>query len=189
MRPAVSTERVAPDIIGSRWQKTSASRPDSGAGSRIIHSVSHDARCLTIEPEVTDYPASPDGLADRNTRLEKSPHRYSRRQGRTRRRRAACVRRDRDPVRQAGGRRDRCARRRVGTREEAALRPESTVETVDGIALSGGSALGLDSAGGVQAWLAEQGRGLRIRDALIPIVPGAICFDLLNRGDKCWGRF
>jgi L-aminopeptidase/D-esterase-like protein len=76
-----------------------------------------------------------------------------------------------------------------GTREEAALRPESTVETVDGIALSGGSALGLDSAGGVQAWLAEQGRGFRIRDAVIPIVPGAICFDLLNGGDKRWGRF
>jgi L-aminopeptidase/D-esterase-like protein len=76
-----------------------------------------------------------------------------------------------------------------GTREEAALRPESTVETVDGIALSGGSALGLDSAGGVQAWLAEQGRGFRIRDAVIPIVPGAICFDLLNGGDKSWGRF
>ena len=76
-----------------------------------------------------------------------------------------------------------------GTREEAALRPESTVETVDGFALSGGSALGLDAAGGVQAWLAEQGRGFRIRDAVIPIVPGAICFDLLNGGDKRWGRF
>ena len=76
-----------------------------------------------------------------------------------------------------------------GTREEALLRPESTVETVDGIALSGGSALGLDTAGGVQAWLAEQGRGLKIRDAVIPIVPGAICFDLLNGGDKRWGRF
>lgn len=76
-----------------------------------------------------------------------------------------------------------------GTREEAALRPESTVEAVDGFALSGGSALGLDAAGGVQAWLAEQGRGFRIRDAVIPIVPGAICFDLLNGGDKAWGRF
>src|SRR6185437_7159105 len=43
-----------------------------------------------------------------------------------------------------------------GTREEALLRPESTVEAVDGITLSGGSALGLDAAGGVQAWLAEQ---------------------------------
>jgi L-aminopeptidase/D-esterase-like protein len=41
----------------------------------------------------------------------------------------------------------------------------------------------------VQAWLAEQGRGLRIREAVIPIVPGAICFDLLNGGNKKWGRF
>jgi L-aminopeptidase/D-esterase-like protein len=76
-----------------------------------------------------------------------------------------------------------------GTREEPLLRLESMVETIDAIALSGGSALGLDSAGGVQAWLAEQGRGLKIRDAVIPIVPGAICFDLLNGGDKRWGRF
>jgi len=76
-----------------------------------------------------------------------------------------------------------------GTREEAALRPESTVQAVHAFALSGGSAFGLDAAAGVQAWLAEQGRGFRIREALIPIVPGAICFDLLNGGDKAWGRF
>ena len=72
---------------------------------------------------------------------------------------------------------------------DALLQLASTVEAVDAIALSGGSALGLDAAGGVQAWLAEQGRGLRIRDAVIPIVPGAICFDLLNGGNKAWGRF
>jgi len=76
-----------------------------------------------------------------------------------------------------------------GTREDALLKPESTVEAIDGIALSGGSAFGLDAAGGVQAWLAEQGRGLRVREAIIPIVPGAICFDLLNGGNKAWGRF
>jgi L-aminopeptidase/D-esterase-like protein len=76
-----------------------------------------------------------------------------------------------------------------GTREDALLKPESTVEAIDAIALSGGSALGLDAAGGIQAWLAEQGRGLRIREAVIPIVPGAICFDLLNGGNKAWGRF
>ncbi len=76
-----------------------------------------------------------------------------------------------------------------GTREDGLLKPESTVQEIDAIALSGGSALGLDAAGGVQAWLAEQGRGLRIREAVIPIVPGAICFDLLNGGDKAWGRF
>ena len=76
-----------------------------------------------------------------------------------------------------------------GTREEGLLGLAATVEAVDAIALSGGSALGLDAAGGVQAWLAEQGRGLRIREAVIPIVPGAICFDLLNGGNKAWGRF
>jgi len=76
-----------------------------------------------------------------------------------------------------------------GLRESALLQPEATVEAVDAITLSGGSALGLDAAGGVQAWLAERGRGLRIRQAVIPIVPGAICFDLLNGGDKAWGRF
>ena len=76
-----------------------------------------------------------------------------------------------------------------GTREDAALDLANTIERVDAITLSGGSALGLDSAGGVQAWLAEQGRGFRIREAVIPIVPGAICFDLLNGGNKAWGRF
>jgi L-aminopeptidase/D-esterase-like protein len=76
-----------------------------------------------------------------------------------------------------------------GTREESVLSLEGTVDAIDAITLSGGSALGLDAAGGVQAWLVEQGRGLRIRDAVIPIVPGAICFDLLNGGNKAWGRF
>jgi D-aminopeptidase len=76
-----------------------------------------------------------------------------------------------------------------GTREESVLSLEGTVDAIDAITLSGGSALGLDAAGGVQAWLAERGRGLRIRDAVIPIVPGAICFDLLNGGNKAWGRF
>ena len=76
-----------------------------------------------------------------------------------------------------------------GTREDALLDLANTVERIDAIALSGGSAFGLDAGGGVQAWLAEQGRGHRIREALIPIVPGAILFDLLNGGNKAWGRF
>jgi len=76
-----------------------------------------------------------------------------------------------------------------GTREDALLDLANTVERVDAIALSGGSAFGLEAGGGVQAWLAEQGRGFRIRDAVIPIVPGAIMFDLINGGDKAWGRF
>src|SRR5579864_4300043 len=76
-----------------------------------------------------------------------------------------------------------------GTREGALLDLANTVERIDAIALSGGSAFGLEAGGGVQAWLAEQGRGFNVRGAVVPIVPGAICFDLLNGGDKNWGRF
>jgi D-aminopeptidase len=76
-----------------------------------------------------------------------------------------------------------------GTRETALLDPAQTVEGIDAIVLSGGSAFGLDAASGVQAYMREQGRGFRIRDAVVPIIPGAILFDLLNGGDKDWGRF
>jgi D-aminopeptidase len=76
-----------------------------------------------------------------------------------------------------------------GTRETALLDPAQTVEGIDAIALSGGSAFGLDAASGVQAWLREQNRGFPVRTARVPIVPGAILFDLLNGGDKDWGRF
>ena len=76
-----------------------------------------------------------------------------------------------------------------GTRDGALLDVANTVERIDAIALSGGSAFGLEAGGGVQAWLAEQGRGFVVRDAVIPIVPGAIVFDLLNGGNKKWGRF
>jgi L-aminopeptidase/D-esterase-like protein len=76
-----------------------------------------------------------------------------------------------------------------GTREGSLLDPVATVEQIHGIALSGGSAFGLEAGGGVQAWLAEQGRGFKVREAVVPIVPGAICFDLLNGGNKQWGRY
>ena len=76
-----------------------------------------------------------------------------------------------------------------GTREIDLLRPEQTVERLDAIVLSGGSAFGLDAPGGVQTWLREQGRGFAVGPALVPIVPGAILFDLLSGGDKKWGRY
>jgi L-aminopeptidase/D-esterase-like protein len=76
-----------------------------------------------------------------------------------------------------------------GTRESALLDPALTVEGIDAITLSGGSAFGLDAASGVQAWLREQRRGFAIRTARVPIVPAAVLFDLLNGGDKNWGRF
>jgi L-aminopeptidase/D-esterase-like protein len=76
-----------------------------------------------------------------------------------------------------------------GGRDIGLLAPEMTVDAVDAIVLSGGSAFGLDAAGGVQAALREMGRGYAIRGARIPIVPQAVIFDLLNGGNKDWGRF
>jgi D-aminopeptidase len=76
-----------------------------------------------------------------------------------------------------------------GTRELDLLDPVATVDRIDGLALSGGSAFGLDAGAGVQAWLAEQGRGFAVGPARIPIVPGAILFDMFSGGDKNWGRF
>src|SRR5712671_1838647 len=76
-----------------------------------------------------------------------------------------------------------------GTRESALLDPAMTVERIDAITFAGGSAFGLDAASGTQAWLREQGRGFQVREARVPIVPGAILFDLLNGGDKNWGRY
>lgn len=67
--------------------------------------------------------------------------------------------------------------------------PDMVVEAVDALVLSGGSGFGLEAATGVQAWLRQQGRGFQIGDARIPIVAGAICFDMVNGGDKNWGRF
>ena len=61
------------------------------------------------------------------------------------------------------------------------------VDAVDAFVLSGGSAFGLDAAGGVQAALREMGRGFQVGPVRIPIVPQAILMDLLNGGDKGWG--
>jgi D-aminopeptidase len=76
-----------------------------------------------------------------------------------------------------------------GTREADLLDPSATVQRIDAITLSGGSAFGLDAPTGVQAYLREQGRGYAVATARVPIVPGAILFDLLNGAEKDWGRF
>jgi len=76
-----------------------------------------------------------------------------------------------------------------GSRDTTMLEPEMTIERVDAITLGGGSAFGSDAAGGVQAWLRERGRGMKLGNALVSIVPAAIIFDLRNGGDKDWGRF
>lgn len=76
-----------------------------------------------------------------------------------------------------------------GTRETDLLEPHNTVESVNGLVLSGGSAFGLDAASGAQACLREQGKGFEVGPHRIPIIPAAILFDLINGGDKDWGRY
>ncbi|MEP7057776.1 MAG: P1 family peptidase, partial [Caldimonas sp.] len=76
-----------------------------------------------------------------------------------------------------------------GTRETELLSPLNAIEKVHAIVLAGGSAFGLDAAGGVMRWLDERGIGVEVgRGALVdsrtgapirvPIVPAAILFDL-----------
>ena len=73
-----------------------------------------------------------------------------------------------------------------GTKETDLLAPDKTVQQVDALVLSGGSAFGLDACSGVMDGLRAQGRGFAVGPMRIPIVPGAIVFDLINGGDKDW---
>ena len=65
-----------------------------------------------------------------------------------------------------------------GTREFELLRPERLVSHIDAVVLTGGSAFGLASCDGVVQWCEEQGRGFETRAARIPIVVGAVLYDL-----------
>jgi len=65
-----------------------------------------------------------------------------------------------------------------GTRETDLLHPSSTVNEIHGILLSGGSAYGLDAAGGMMRWLKAHEHGLNVGPVRVPIVPGAVLFDL-----------
>lgn len=83
------------------------------------------------------------------------------------------------------------------TRETDALAATTLVHEVDAVCLTGGSAYGLDAAGGVVAWLAEHRRGYRVGTEVhqvVPIVPTAAIFDLTVGGtftarpDAAFGR-
>jgi L-aminopeptidase/D-esterase-like protein len=79
-----------------------------------------------------------------------------------------------------------------GTRETDLLAADALVDRIDAVVLSGGSAFGLDAAGGVMEWLAAAGRGFRVGSTLrsaeirVPIVPAAILFDLGFPGREAW---
>jgi L-aminopeptidase/D-esterase-like protein len=66
-----------------------------------------------------------------------------------------------------------------GTRETDLLAPTHLIERVHGVLLAGGSAWGLDAATGVMRWLEEQGVGFPVGPVRLPIVPGAVLFDLM----------
>jgi L-aminopeptidase/D-esterase-like protein len=67
-----------------------------------------------------------------------------------------------------------------GTRETDALRPGTLVERVHAVVLAGGSAFGLDAAAGVMRYLSERGAGHPVGPVRVPIVAGAVIFDLLT---------
>jgi len=64
-----------------------------------------------------------------------------------------------------------------GTRETDSLEPTTLVNGVNAILLTGGSAFGLASADGVMRYLHENGKGFRVNDDIVPIVPGAVIYD------------
>lgn len=70
-----------------------------------------------------------------------------------------------------------------GTREADALRPENLIRQIHAVTLTGGSAYGLAAADGVVGVLEERGLGFPIADHVVPIVPGAVIFDLGRGGD------
>lgn len=65
-----------------------------------------------------------------------------------------------------------------GTRETDLLNPSNMVEKVHAVYLSGGSAFGLDGASGVMTYLEEKGVGFETPAGKVPIVPGAVLYDL-----------
>jgi L-aminopeptidase/D-esterase-like protein len=72
-----------------------------------------------------------------------------------------------------------------GTRETDLLDPANTVRFVDAVLLAGGSAFGLAAADGVMRWLEENHRGVAMDGGVVPIVPGAVIFDLPVGGWAC----
>jgi L-aminopeptidase/D-esterase-like protein len=66
----------------------------------------------------------------------------------------------------------------AGLRDAGPCDPSHLVPVVHALLLSGGSAYGLDAAAGVMSYLEQEGIGFRVREAIVPIVPAAILFDL-----------
>src|SRR5690625_2515174 len=70
-----------------------------------------------------------------------------------------------------------------GTKETDLLSPLNSNPGTNAVVLTGGSAYGLDTTSGVMAWLEERGEGVNVGAGVVPIVPGAVIFDLNRGGD------
>jgi L-aminopeptidase/D-esterase-like protein len=75
--------------------------------------------------------------------------------------------------------------RATGTRELNVLSPSHLVTKIHAILLTGGSAFGLGAADGAMRWLSEKGRGFEVSVGVVPLVPGAVIFDL-SFGEPIW---
>src|SRR5687768_5610987 len=73
-----------------------------------------------------------------------------------------------------------------GTRETELLLPTSMAQHIHGLCLAGGSAFGLEAAGGVMRWLRERGVGFDTRIARVPLVLAAVIFDLGLGSSEHW---
>ena len=76
----------------------------------------------------------------------------------------------------------------IGARDTIGLQPGSVGGWVHAICLSGGSAFGLDAPGGVMHALRAEGKGFAFGGAQVPIVPGAIIFDLMTGDNREWDQ-
>ena len=76
-----------------------------------------------------------------------------------------------------------------GVRETAALSPENGYAQLHALTFSGGSVFGLGAADAVTSALSQAGEGFQVRPETprVPIVAGAVLYDLANGGDKAWG--
>jgi len=72
-----------------------------------------------------------------------------------------------------------------GSRETELLDPANSVRHVDAVLLTGGSAYGLAAADGIMTWLEDHDRGVQMDGGRVPIVPGAVIFDLPVGGWQC----
>lgn len=75
-----------------------------------------------------------------------------------------------------------------GTRETDAINPQNLVQEIHGVCLTGGSAFGLAASYGLMAWLEDRGLGFPVgasggQPDVVPVVPGAVIFDLGRGGN------